>query len=160
MPRSGRVFIESACYHIIMRGSRRQSVFRDEDDRLFFIRLIRKYKLKYGSYVYGYCLMDNHVHLIAKFPRGRRSMSSFVHGVNLSYAMHFNSRYHATGHLWQNQYKSFVILKDDHLINVISYVEFKPVRSKTVSRPEEYPWSSYRARVTGTRDGVLDVLSL
>lgn len=84
MPRSSRIFVENACYHIITRGSQKQAVFYDEEDFNHYLKLVYRYKLKYGPLIYGYCLMNNHIHLVLEFPLGIRSMSSFMHGLNQS----------------------------------------------------------------------------
>ena len=68
MPRTARVFIENACYHIISRGNQQQAVFKEAADYEYYLRLIHKYKLEYGCLVYGYCLMNNHVHLMLSVP--------------------------------------------------------------------------------------------
>ena len=156
MARTARVFIENACYHITARGNQGETVFKEGADFKYYLKLIHKYKIRYGCLIYGYCLMRNHVHLLLEAPFGLKSMSSFMHGLNQTYAMVFNKKYNKVGHLWQNRYKNFVVLKDDYLINVISYIELNPVRAGIVSRPEDYPWSSYSARVLGKRDIILD----
>jgi putative transposase len=70
--------------------------------------------------------------------------------------MIFNGKYERVGHLWQNRYKNYVVLKDIYLMNLISYVEMNPVRAGLVSLPESYVWSSYRSRVLGKQNMVLD----
>lgn len=156
MPRVGRVFIENACYHIITRGNQRQTVFYNEEDFNHYLKLIHKYKLRHGCLIYSYCLMNNHTHLVVESPLGLRAMSSFMHGLSQSYAMRFNSKYKRVGHLWQNRYKDFVVLKDEYLLNLISYIELNPVRANLVKGPEDYAWSSYRWRVLGDENILLD----
>jgi putative transposase len=102
--------------------------------------------------------MNNHVHLLLESPLGARSMSSFMHRLNQTHAMYFNGKYNRVGHLWQNRYKNVVVTKDDYLVNLMSYIEFNPVRAGIVSKPEYYLWSSYKARVMGEKDVVLDRL--
>ena len=158
MPRAARLFVENACYHMVTRSVSEDAIFLESSDYELYLRLAHKYKLKYGCLIYGYCLMPNHVHLVMEFPKGRTSMSKFMHCLNQTYAMIFNGKYNRNGHLWQNRYKDFVVLKDDYFINLISYVEFNPVRANIVQRPEDYSWSSYRGRVLGKEDIILDEL--
>jgi len=80
--------------------------------------------------------MSNHVHIVAEFPKGARSMSKFMHCLNQAYAMKFNIKYKKSGHLWQNRYKNFAVLKNDYLLNLLSYIEHNPVRAKIVLKPE------------------------
>jgi len=156
MPRIARIFIENACYHMITRGSQKQVVFKCDNDFIYYLKLIHKYKIELSCLLYGYCLMPNHVHLVMEFPMGPGAMSSFMHKLNQTYAMRFNFKYNRVGHLWQNRYKSLVVLKDDYLINLIMYVEYNPVRAGIASRPEDYKWNSYRARVLGEKSIILD----
>ncbi|MBU0605745.1 MAG: hypothetical protein KKH77_05615, partial [Candidatus Omnitrophica bacterium] len=80
----------------------------------------------------------------------------FMHCLNQSYAMSFNAKYEKVGHLWQNRYKNFVVLKDSYLYNLITYIEYNPVRAGIVASPGDYAWSSYRARVLGSTSIILD----
>ena len=40
MPRSVRIEYEGAFYHVMARGNRREPIFRDRDDRLFFLKAL------------------------------------------------------------------------------------------------------------------------
>lgn len=159
MARTARIFIENACNHILTRGNQKRAVFINEDDFEKYTALLHKYKLKYGCLIYGYCFMPNHIHLVLESPLGVKAMSSFMHCLNQSYAMGFNVTYEKVGHLWQNRYKNFVVLKDSYLYNLITYIEYNPVRAGIVSSPGDYAWSSYGARVLGSKSIILDKLS-
>ena len=158
MPRIARIFIENACYHIVSRGIQKAPIFKETNDFDNFLHLMHKYKIKCGCRIYGYCLMKNHIHILLESPLGLRSMSSFMHRLNQTHAMYFNGKYNRVGHLWQNRYKNFVVTKDSYLVILISYIEFNPVRAGIVTKPEDYSWSSYRARALGERSIILDQL--
>ena len=64
MARIARVVISGIPHHVIQRGNRRQMTFFCDDDKMLYIVLLAHYAGKYGLLVWGYCLMDNHVHLI------------------------------------------------------------------------------------------------
>ena len=160
MARMARLFVEDAAYHIVTRGSQNSDVFWDEDDFRFYLRLMYHYKVRYGCRFYCYCLMPNHTHIVLDSPNGLKAMSSFMHGLSMTYAIYFVKKYDRAGHVWQNRYKSFVILKDAYMLNALTYVEFNPVRAEIVLKPEDYFWSSYRGRVLGHRDAILDDICL
>ena len=65
MSRLPRVVVPGYPHHIVQRGNRRQIVFFQEQDRMFYLRLLRKYGSEAGIDFWSYCLMDNHVHIIA-----------------------------------------------------------------------------------------------
>ena len=156
MPRKSRLLLNNVCYHIITRGNEKMTIFKDKDDFKKYLKFVTKYKGRYASRIYGWCLMNNHIHMIVE----SSNLSKFMHGINLSYAKYFRYKYKGTGHFWQDRYKSFVIQKDGYLINCISYIEYNPVRAGLVLRPEDYSWSSYCARILGKKENLLDDLML
>ena len=152
MPRQARLLLNNACYHVITRGNEKKAVFLSREDFKEYVKLVLRYKERYKSKVYGWCLMPNHVHMVVESV----NLVKFMHGINLSYAKYFRYKYKGVGHLWQDRYKSFVIQKDEYLINCISYIEYNPVRAKMVLRPENYVWSSYTSRILGNNEKLLD----
>jgi hypothetical protein len=65
--------------------------------------------------------------------------------LNGVYTQLFNKLHGRAGHLFQGRYKSIVIQKDSHLLEVCRYVVLNPVRAKMVEIPDAWKWSSYRA---------------
>ena len=110
------------------------------------------YKFK----LYCFCLMPNHVHLIIEV-EDPGALNKIMRGINLSYTLYFNYKYEKVGHLWQDRFKSRVIQKDNYLIDCMAYIENNPLRSSLASDIKEYPWSSYRLRITNS--DILDQLS-
>ena len=66
MPRQARKKSKSGIYHVMLRGINHQILFEDDEDREKFLDVIKTCKEKSGYKVYGYCLMDNHVHLLIR----------------------------------------------------------------------------------------------
>ncbi|MFC1548839.1 transposase [Candidatus Omnitrophota bacterium] len=157
MPRTPRVLIEKSCYHVISRGNQKQIVFFEDEDYMQYLGLLRRYKLKYPTKIYAYCLMNNHVHLMLD-PSQKDFLTKVMHGLNLCYSRWFNEKYEKCGHLWQDRYKSYVIQKEDYLLDCLNYIEHNPVRSKITLHANEYPWSSYPSRILGERDKLTDTI--
>ena len=156
MPRGPRIFLDNVCYHIINRGNQKERVFLEESDFVKYLQLLKHYKKKYTFKLFGYCLMPNHIHLILQ-PKRPQSLSRFMQGITQTYTAWFNKKYKKTGHLWQGRFKSMVIQKDDYFVECIYYVEMNPIRKGLVLSPIEYIWSSYRDRVFGNKNGLLDL---
>ena len=142
MPRTARITVENACYHIITRGNQKQSVFLNENDFKKYLSLLTKYKNQYRFKVYCFCLMPNHVHLILEV-REPRLLSKIMKKINLSYTIYFNFEHQKVGHLWQDRFKSKIIEKDAYLLECLNYIESNPVRASLAEHLDEYPWSSY-----------------
>lgn len=155
MPREARLLIKDGCYHVTTRGIEKGQTFLSDSDYQKYIELLKKSKKKFLSKLYGWCLMPNHLHLILF----SNSLSKTMHFINFSYAQYFNYQYNRVGYVWQNRFKSYLVQKDKYLLNLISYVEYNPVRAKMIDNPENYIWSSYRARMLGYDEfGLLDSL--
>ena len=142
MPRPKRIALEGFIYHVVNRGNNRQPVFKDKDDFLVFLRVLKKFKDKYAFKLYAFCLMNNHYHLILE-PTQPRTLSKIIQSVTLSYLRLHHKKYAASGHLWQGRFKSPVIDKDEYLLECLRYVELNPVRAKMVKHPKDYAFSSY-----------------
>jgi len=67
--------------------------------------------------------------------------------LNGVYTQHGNRGHKRVGHLFQGRYKAFLVDKEGYLLSVCRYVVLNPVRLGLVQRPEEWPWSSYRATI-------------
>jgi len=148
MPSGPRLLLAHACYHLIMRGNQRQTVFLNEIDYKAYLARIRLYKKRHMFLLYGYCLMPNHIHIVGE-PRKPKDLAKFMQGVSRSYTAYFNRRYKKVGHLWQGRYKSKIIAKDAYLVDCIQYAEHNPIRAGLSKTAGEYCWSSYQERALG-----------
>jgi REP element-mobilizing transposase RayT len=143
MTRPLRIEYAGAVYHITSRGNEKKAVFRDDQDRINFLNVLQHVNKRYHWICHAYCLMDNHYHLLIETPDGNLSLG--MRQLNGVYTQLFNKRHQRTGHLFQGRYKSILIQKDSHLLEVCRYVVLNPVRARVVERPEAWKWSSYRA---------------
>ncbi len=140
MSRTARIVVPGIPHHIVQRGNRNQSVFFSDTDRYKFILMLRKAAGEYGVSFLAWCLMDNHVHLIA-IPEKSDSFSSCFRKSHSQYAFYINSQYDWKGHLWQYRFHSSP-LGPSYLYNAIRYVEQNPTRAKIALNPWDYMWSS------------------
>jgi REP element-mobilizing transposase RayT len=52
-------------HHITQRRNARRFIPQDEADRKVYLDLLRQSREQHGVALIGYCLMSNHVHLVA-----------------------------------------------------------------------------------------------
>jgi putative transposase len=156
MPRRSRCILPGVACHITQRGVDRRETFSDDGDRRTYLRLLRENLPDSETRLLGWCLMTNHVHLIA-VPERVDSLSVLLRRVHGRYAQYYNVRTARTGHLWQNRFFACV-LEASHLWTALAYVERNPVRAGMVVAPQDYPWSSATAHLTGEDpDALLDM---
>ena len=147
MPRIARIVIPDVPYHVTQRGNNRQDVFFTDDDRRFYLETLREQSEKFGLDVLGWCLMTNHVHLVA-VPRRPDSLAKAAGRADWLYARAINRLHRRSGHLWQNRFYSCA-LDETHVVTAMRYVEQNPVRAKACRSAWAYRWSSASAHVTG-----------
>jgi putative transposase len=141
-------------HHVTQRGNRQATVFRDKEDRLQYMKLLREQSASHRVWIWAYTLMANHIHTIV-VPQSETALSETFRDTHATYGNWFNRKYGLSGHLWQGRFYSCV-LDDAHLWSAVRYVERNPIRANLVSRAENYPWSSARAHVFGAMDLLVD----
>ncbi|MBU4352994.1 MAG: transposase [Nanoarchaeota archaeon] len=135
------------------RGNRRQQTFFNEGDYHLYRKLLVEWCKKYGVKIWAYCLMPNHIHLIA-VPATEDGLRRTVGEVHRRYTRRVNFREQGRGHLWQGRFASYA-MDERHCLSAARYIEMNPVRAGLVPNPVDYPWSSARAHVLGTADALL-----
>jgi len=155
MARLARVVAPGMPHHVTQRGNRRQDTFFCDDDYRVYLELMAEWCGHYGVDIWAWCLMTNHVHLIA-VPETADALGLAVGEAHRRYTRHVNFREGWRGHLWQGRFASFP-MDERYLLATARYVELNPVRAKMVRRPEDYRWSSARAHLAGANDQLVTV---
>ncbi|MFH1075170.1 MAG: transposase [Candidatus Firestonebacteria bacterium] len=145
MPRTARLVDVNMPYHICQRGNCKQAIFYDNNDKEYYLELLKSMALRYEMSILAYCLMKNHVHLIV-IPKNDRSLSMSFRGINGTYGFYFNRKYGKSGHVWGDRYFS-KSLDSKHLAIAVRYVERNPVRTGLVKKSEDWRWSSARGHL-------------
>ena len=158
MARMARVIAPGIPHHVTQRGNRRQQTFFCDDDYLEYIALLSEWCGKYSVQIWAWCLMPNHVHLIA-VPSTPESLARAIGEAHRRYTRRINFRENWRGHLWQERFASFP-LDENYLLATARYVEMNPVAAGLVTHPGEYPWSSARAHLAEEDDQLVKVSPL
>jgi REP element-mobilizing transposase RayT len=140
MPRTARGKSKSGIYHIIIRGANRQEIFHDKQDNLRFLEILERFKEKTEIKIHGWCLMNNHIHLLME--EGNEELATTMKRIGVSFVGYYHLKYDTTGHLFQDRYKSENVESEEYLITVIRYIHQNPVKAGLVSMPQEWKWSS------------------
>ena len=143
MARKPRVEFEGAFYHVIVRGNQRQKIFRDDRDRLHYLKRVEHYRERYQFRIYAYVLMSNHVHLLLETTK--TPLSKILQGIQFTYAQYYNRRYQIVGHLFQGRYKAILCDRDAYLLELVRYIHLNPARMKKPEKLVSYRWSSHHA---------------
>ncbi|MFA6686634.1 MAG: transposase [Desulfuromonas sp.] len=149
MPRRPRLDIPDLVHHVIVRGIKRDKIFRDDDDRRNFTRRLHVLLRDTDTICYAWALIPNHVHILLR-PR-RVALSSLMRRLLTGYAVTHNKRHNRSGHLFQNRYKSIICEEDTYLLELIRYIHLNPLRAHLVPDMEaldKYPWCGHAETMT------------
>ncbi len=65
MSRLARVIVPGIAHHVTQRGNRREPIFFEDGDQEIYRDLLAEQARKARVEIWAYCLMPNHVHLVA-----------------------------------------------------------------------------------------------
>lgn len=135
---------------MVQRGNRRQPVFFSTADYKAYLYLMATYCRQERVEVWAYCLMTNHVHLVA-VPENEQGLARAIGEAHRRYTVRVNQRENWRGYLWQGRFSSYP-LDETYLLAAVRYVELNPVRARLVERPWQYAWSSAAAHARKRND--------
>lgn len=142
MARMSRLVVPGYPHHITQRGVRSIDIFSSDDDRVCYLKYMSEEAERFGVTFMSWCLMTNHVHLIA-VPQQEDSLARAIGEGHRRYTRMKNFSEGVRGYLFQGWFGSCV-LDQQHLLAAGRYVERNPVAANMVTQPADYIWSSSR----------------
>ena len=158
MARIARIIATGIPHHVTQRGNRRMTTFFRDEDYQEYISLMAQWCKKCSVEIWAYCLMPNHVHLIA-VPESEDALRRGIGEAHRRYSRMINFRENWRGHLWQGRFASFP-MDENYLLAAALYVEMNPVRANLVPDAASWPWSSAQAHLAKKDDGLVTVAPL
>ncbi len=143
MPRLPRQKSKTHIYHIMARGVNKEEIFLTEEDFTQFIYILKKLHEELVFAIYGFCLMNNHFHLLV-YMEGD-VLSLVMKRLGIRYAWYFNNKHGRVGHLFQDRFSSEKVETEEYLHRVLRYIHQNPLKANLVKDITDYKWSSYRA---------------
>lgn len=125
MPRLPRINLEGAIYYVTCRGQAKQEIFADGADYQMYLDLIAKTKKQREFKLFSYCLLGDSLHLLIETGR-ETSISQVMHDLNSLYTKYFNSRHHKRGHLFESRFRSVLVEKSQHLLEMTRFIHRLP----------------------------------
>lgn len=154
MPRHARAILPEVAVHIIQRGNNRSACFHRESDYLVYLDHLRELSRRHGCEIHAYCLMTNHVHLLAT-PLAANACALLMKNLGQRYVQYVNRSRERTGTLWEGRFRSCIAQSNRYVLACYRYIELNPVRAGMVARAGDYRWSSHRVNAGGARETCL-----
>src|SRR5215471_2136418 len=155
MARKTRAEVEGGLYHVITRGNNRRRIFNSPSDYEKFLTLLARQKAKLPFFLYAYCLMSNHLHLLVE--RQAAKVGQIMHRLLTGYSQYHNRRYRRVGHLLQGRHKATLCQSDRYLAELVRYIHLNPVRAGVVNDPADYQYSGHRDYLDLANADLVDV---
>lgn len=130
MPRQARIKDDFGIFYIHQSGSDERNLFEKDEDRSYFLEILKRAQSKFQFKLYAYCLLaDNAYHLVIDVNGG--DLSKIMKSINIGYAMHTKCQ----GRLFKDRYKSQLIKNQVELTQIIQTVHGNAKQSSY--------WNSY-----------------
>lgn len=128
-------------YRITRRAAGKESLFLENNDYLFMIRILRETSQNHPLRMHAFCLMQNHVYLL--FSPQEDNLYDAMRNLFSRYVMRFNRKYQRKGHLFGGHYRQAVCPDDSYLLAASVYIHLNPVK---ISHPPDctagmMPWN-------------------
>lgn len=144
MPRTGRLYIPGACYHLIGRGLEKRFIFEHAVDKRDMLARFGIHLRKTGGQCLAWALMSNHYHFLIR--AGSNPLGKLMAPVLGGFAGSYNRRYQRTGYVFQNRFTSILCDEENYLLELVRYIHLNPVRAGLVEGVESlghYPWTGH-----------------
>lgn len=143
-------YVADSYYHIYNRGVNKNDIFLDKQDRIIFLRLLKRYlgdetekKQNHSTYpnynneleLLAFCLMNNHFHLFV-YQESETAIADFMKSLSVAYSMYFNKKYKRVGAVFQQRYRGVRITDEWQYLHISRYIHMNP------RDYENYEWSS------------------
>lgn len=126
-------------YHVYLRGVRHDTVFYDNQDRVYFLIMLDQAVRNYGASIFAFILMDNHLHIQIETDRLPILMKDLL----ARYSRWYNRKYGWDGSVFRRPFGRSIIYSDLHAIDNLLYILGNAFREQICPIPSEYLWTSY-----------------
>ncbi len=132
-------FLTFSCYRRLPRlaNGERYPIFEQELERV---------RQRYELVVTGYVLMPEHVHLLVSEPT-HAPLSVAIQVLKQQSSRKLKSK--DEPQFWQRRYYDFNVWSHAKISEKLKYMHRNPVARGLVTRPEDWPWSSFCHYATG-----------
>lgn len=135
-------------------GINRQPCFYEDADYAYYLECLYDAAQKWRCQIHAYALLPNHVHILMT-PTLENGMARTLQSLNRRYVHYINTKYERKGTLWAGRHNASLV-EADYILACYNYIEMMPVYVDLVSRPSQYPWSSFNDHTNGSKHYILE----
>ncbi len=132
----------SKFYHIILKASKDQSLFKHDTDYRVFLKILTGKQQQYAFQLYAYCLLNTHIHLLIE-EKHKNSLPIILRTTSALYEKYYKKKYHLHDILFISHYQRENILLKKELICRLRYIHQQP-KVLGFTKGLKYSYSSYQ----------------
>jgi putative transposase len=129
-------------YFLTICTIKKKDIFQNDDLNRKIIHCLLEEKTNSGIKLLCYCLMCNHIHLLAQPKNPDANISKFIAAFKRKTYKIFQN-YGIEGKIWQSSFYDHILRKREALSLIMKYILNNPVRKGLVEKWDEYPHSGY-----------------
>jgi putative transposase len=148
------IIFDGSTFHLTWQCHNQAWLMKEEWAKRFYYGQLLRWKDYYGVSIHSYNFMDNHPHLVGRTNR-KEGISHLMRRINCNFAKEYNRKNKRKGQVVMDRFKSPAIQTDEHMLNVMLYIDLNPCRAKKVRHPREYRWTSYHYYAYGRKDPLI-----
>jgi len=141
----------SAYYHIYNRGINGCTIFFNDANYKYFMKLYEKYIDPIAD-TYAWVLMGNHFHLLVRIKDEYevkvtsvkpKKLYTYFSDLFNAYAQAINKTMGRTGSLFEHPFRRKIVTTDAYIQKLVCYIHHNPQKHGFIDNYKDYPWSSY-----------------
>lgn len=140
-----RVYVADAIYFVTAVTKNRQPLFKNQVNLRLLRKTIREVKTLYPFEMRGYGFLPDHFHLLFH-SEAETAVTKILHSIKRNFTINYKKALCISESisLWQKRFWDHVIRDDHDYLNHLHYIHYNPVKHGLVTKPEDYPHTSYR----------------
>lgn len=132
MARKARIKDEFGIFHIRQTGGEERNLFEKDEDRLYFIDILKRTQSNFQFRLYAYCVLSPNEYQLVLDVNGS-DLSKIMKSINISYAMYAR----CDGRLFKDRYKSQMLADKDEMMRKVMEIH---ENARSSANPE---WNSF-----------------
>ena len=135
------------CFSVVLATTERTAMLAERKAIQTCLSALKRAATKYEAKVCAYCLMPDHLHLLASTPDGVNFVDFIQYFKQLS-AFRLARASQVASRVWQTRFYDHALRLDEDIVTVARYIFDNPVRAGIVADAADYPYSGSLVRRT------------